>query len=94
LWWRLADENAGKSSLHEGGGAPANNRTLQQSEPCFKSFAGPARERKSPSGKRPVSCANTSMILLSAGRLFLESVPKPDERSKVSKIEQTRCDRS
>jgi len=60
----------------------------------LQTFAGPAGKRKLPSGKRPVSCTNTSMVLLSASRLFLQSVPKSDERSKVSKIEQTRCDRS
>jgi hypothetical protein len=71
-----------------------HNRMLQPSEPCLKTFAAPAGKRKLLSGKRPVSCANTSMVSLSASRLFLQSVPKPDERSKVSKIEQTRCDRS
>jgi hypothetical protein len=59
------DENAGKTSLHEGGGAPGHNRMLQQSEPCFKTFARPAGKRKLPSGKRPVSCATPHGLALS-----------------------------
>jgi hypothetical protein len=42
-----------------------HNRMLQPSEPCLKTFAAPAGKRKLLSGKRPVSCANTSMVSLS-----------------------------
>jgi len=94
LWWRLADENAVKKlssrrRLRSGG----QNRMLQPSEPCFKTFAGPAGKRKLPSGNRPFHHKHLHG-LAPASHLFLQSVPKPDERSKVSKIEQTRCDRS
>lgn len=58
---------------------------------------GGANQSQGGAGENPrrwVSRANNFGVLLSARRLSLESVLKADERSNVSKIEQTRCDRS